>query len=66
MHLKTSTPEHKPAQVLADNELDFDVIFALAANAKKPWVAFELAQPDTLEQALDNHRKSIAYLRSRF
>lgn len=66
MHLKTSTPDHKPAQVLADNELDFDAIFAAATNAKRPWVAFELVQPDTFDQVLDNHKKSVAYLKGKF
>jgi hypothetical protein len=66
MHLKTSTPDHKPTQVLADNGLDFDVIFAVAATAKRPWVAFELVQPDTLDQALDNHKKSVVCLKGEF
>ena len=66
MHLKTSSPEHKVQQVLADNELDFDVIFAIASKAGKPYVGFELDQPATLEQAYENHKKSVEYLKGKF
>lgn len=66
MHLKTSSKEHKVQPVLGDNELDFDIIFAIAAKNKRPYVGFELDQPATLEQALENHKKSVEYLKSRF
>jgi sugar phosphate isomerase/epimerase len=66
MHLKTSSKEHKVQPVLGDNELDFDIIFAIAAKNKRPYVGFELDQPATLEQAYENHKKSIEYLKSKF
>jgi sugar phosphate isomerase/epimerase len=66
MHLKTSSKEHKIQQVEGDNELDFDVIFAIASRAGKPYVGFELDQPATLEQAFENHKKSVEYLKSKF
>jgi sugar phosphate isomerase/epimerase len=66
MHLKTSSKEHKVQPVEGDNELDFDIIFAIAAKNKRPYVGFELDQPATLEQAYENHKKSVEYLRGRF
>ncbi len=66
MHLKTSSKEHKVQPVIGDNELDFDIIFAIAAKNKRPYVGFELDQPATLEQAFENHKKSVAYLRDKF
>ena len=66
MHLKTSSPEHKVQQVLSDNELDFDIIFAIASKAGKRYVGFELDQPATLEQAFENHKKSVEYLKNKF
>jgi len=66
IHLKTSSKEHKVQPVLGDNELDFDIIFAIAAKNKRPYVGFELDQPATLEQAYENHKKSIEYLKSKF
>ena len=66
MHLKTSSKEHKVQPVIGDNELDFDIIFAIAAKAKMPYVGFELDQPATLEQAYENHKKSVEYLKSKF
>ena len=66
MHLKTSSPNHMVQQVIADNELDFDIIFAIASKAKMPYVGFELDQPATLEQAIENHKKSVEYLKGKF
>lgn len=66
MHLKTSSKEHKVQPVIGDNELDFDIIFAIAAKNKRPYVGFELDQPATLEQAFENHKKSVAYLKEKF
>jgi sugar phosphate isomerase/epimerase len=66
MHLKTSSPEHKIQQIEGDNELDFDVIFAIAVKNHRPYVGFELDQPATLEQAVENHKKSVEYLKGRF
>ena len=66
MHLKTSSKEHKVQQVIGDNELDFDVIFAAASKAKSLYIGFELDQPATLDEATQNHAKSIAYLQDKF
>jgi sugar phosphate isomerase/epimerase len=66
IHLKTSSKDHKPQPVAGDNELDHDIVFAIAAKAKMPYIGFELAQPDTLEQAYKNHKKSVEYLKRRF
>ncbi len=66
MHLKTSSKEHKVQPVIGDNELDFDIIFGIAAKNKRPYVGFELDQPATLEQAIDNHKKSVQYLQGKF
>ena len=62
IHLKTSSPEHKPLPVLGENELDFNVILSLMAKNGVPWVAIELAQAATVEECYDNHKKSIDYL----
>jgi sugar phosphate isomerase/epimerase len=66
MHLKTATQDHKMPPVLGDNVLDFDIIFAIAAKNKRPYVAFELDQPATLDQATENHKKSVEYLWRKF
>jgi len=39
---------------------------AIAAKNKRPYVGFELDQPATLEQAVDNHKKSVEYLKGKF
>ena len=62
IHLKTSSPEHKPLPVLGENELDFNVILSLMVKNRVPWVAIELAQAATVEECYDNHKKSIDYL----
>ena len=51
---------------LSFTELDYDIIFAIAAKAKMPYVGIELDQPATLEQAIENHKKSVAYLKGKF
>ena len=45
---------------------EFDIIFAIATKAKMPYVGFELDQPATLDQAIENHKKSIEYLMGKF
>jgi sugar phosphate isomerase/epimerase len=62
IHLKTSSREHKAQPVLAENELEFDIIFALMTRHKVPYVAIELAQAATLEECFANHKKSVEYL----
>jgi sugar phosphate isomerase/epimerase len=62
IHLKSSSREHKPLSVLGENELDFNIILALMAKNKVPWVAIEVAQAGTIEECFDNHKKSVEYL----
>lgn len=62
IHLKTSSKEHETLPFLAENELDFDIIFALMATHKIRYVAIELAQEATLEAGYNNHKKSVEYL----
>ena len=64
-HLKTST-DKKPAQVLNGNEVPFDVFFSSLAKHGKVYIALELANADTLEDAKTNHQKSIDYLLKNF
>jgi len=64
-HLKTSIAR-KPQTALNGNELPFDVFFSALAREGKAYVAIELANPDTLEQACGNHVKSVDYLRKNF
>jgi sugar phosphate isomerase/epimerase len=62
IHLKTSSKDHKTQPVLAENELEFDIFFALMTKYKVPYVAFELAQAPTFQECADNHKKSVEYL----
>jgi len=62
IHLKTSTPEHKVSPVLADNELDFEIVFEMIQKNRIQWVAIELPAAKTLEEIKGNHEKSIKYL----
>jgi hypothetical protein len=64
--LKTSSKEHKAQPVLAENELDFDIIFALMVKYKIPYVAIELPQEATLEASYNNHKKSVEYLLKKY
>jgi sugar phosphate isomerase/epimerase len=64
-HLKTSIAR-KPQTALNGNELAFDVYFAALAREGKSYVAMELANPETLEQAYANHLKSVDYLLKNF
>ncbi len=66
MHLKTSTKDLKQATVLDENILIFEIVFWEAVKNKKPYVAIELFPPDTMDQVLANHKKSIAYLTQNF
>ena len=40
--------------------------FAIASKAGKRYGGFELDQPATLDEAIQNHLKSIAYLKEKF
>ena len=64
-HLKTSI-DKKAAQVLKGNEVPFEVFFTSLAKNGKVYIAFELANADTLEDAYLNHQKSIDYVRKNF
>jgi sugar phosphate isomerase/epimerase len=64
-HLKTSI-DKKAGQVLNGNEVPFETFFDLLAKNGKVYVAFELANADTLENAKINHQKSIDYLLKNF
>jgi hypothetical protein len=62
IHLKTSSKEHQVLPVLAENELDFEIIFDLLVKHKIPYVAMELTQEATPEASFNYHKKSVEYL----
>ena len=64
-HFKTSI-DKKPAVVLNGNDVPFDVFLNSLAKNGKVYIALELANADTLENAYANHQKSIDYLRKNF
>lgn len=64
-HLKTSIG-HKPQQFLNGNELAHDVFFKSLSKNGKVYMAIELANADTLQDAYANHQKSIDYLLKNF
>lgn len=64
-HLKTSI-DKKPGLVLNGNDVPFETFFTSLAKNGKVYVAIELANADTLENAYLNHQKSIDYLRKNF
>jgi sugar phosphate isomerase/epimerase len=64
-HLKTSINK-TPGQVLDGNEVPFETFLDLLAKNGKVYVAFELANADTLENEKINHQKSIDYLIKNF
>lgn len=66
IHLKSSSPEHKPLPILGENELDFNIILGLMAKNKVPWVAIELTQAGTIQECFDNHKKSIEFLKKNY
>jgi len=67
MHLKTSSPEHKPQKVLGDNELSFETIFEITSKANpSAYVAMELDRAATLDEVIANHAKSVEYLHRKF
>jgi sugar phosphate isomerase/epimerase len=66
IHLKTSSKEHKAMPVLAESELDFDIVFSIMAKNKVSYVAIELDQADKIEDCYANTKKSIDYLMNHF
>ena len=65
-HLKTSSKEHKPQQVLNGNELPFEAFFKLLQKNGKNYIAIELDAAATLDDAFANHIKSVEYLKKNF
>jgi hypothetical protein len=65
-HLKTSSPDHKPQQVLNGNELAFDAFFKLLQKNGKNYIAIELDAAATLDDAFANHVKSVQYLKKTY
>jgi sugar phosphate isomerase/epimerase len=65
IHIKSSI-DKKPALVLNGNDVPFDAFFNSLAKNGKVYVALELANADTLENAYTNHQKSIDYLRKNY
>ncbi|MCE5284125.1 MAG: sugar phosphate isomerase/epimerase [Deltaproteobacteria bacterium] len=64
-HLKTSI-NRKPQTTLNENELPFATYFSALSKEGKVYVAIELANPNTLEEAYANHLKSVDYLKANF
>jgi sugar phosphate isomerase/epimerase len=66
IHLKTSSRDHKALPVLAESELDFDIVFSILAKNKIPYVAIELDQAGKIEDCYANMKKSVEYLMNNF
>ncbi|MGB9700277.1 MAG: sugar phosphate isomerase/epimerase family protein [Thermodesulfobacteriota bacterium] len=66
IHAKTSSPEHKALPYLADNELDFGIIFEEMVKNKSFYVAIELVPGNTYEETVANHKKSVEYLLGKY
>ncbi|HWQ61083.1 MAG TPA: hypothetical protein VN521_02155, partial [Negativicutes bacterium] len=64
-HLKSSIAK-KPQKFLSGNELPFEAYFGPLAKNGKVYLAIEHANADTLQEAYDNHQKSIDYLLKNF
>jgi sugar phosphate isomerase/epimerase len=66
-HIKTATPDNKPAPVLGNtNPLPFDAVFQAMAKSRTPYVAIEVPQPDSLDALYANMKKSVDYLRQNY
>ena len=52
--------------VLAESELDFDIVFSIMAKNKIAYVAIELDMAEKLEECKSNMQKSAEYLMSTF
>jgi len=65
-HLKSSSQEHKTTDVLQENELPIDTIFAILAQHKINYVAIELNQKPKLEECQNNLKKSIEFLKANY
>ncbi len=66
-HLKTSdAATHKVTPVIGDNELDFETIFDIYANAGINYLAIEIPPQAKMEDVEANLKASAAYLKSKF
>jgi len=66
VHVKSSSKEHKSTDVLEENELPFDIIFALLSKSKVNYLALELNQQPKLEDCQNNLMKSIEFLKKNY
>jgi len=66
VHVKSSSKEHKSTDILEENELPFDVIFALLSKNKVNYLALELNQKPKLEDCQSNLMKSIEFLKKNY
>ena len=66
-HIKTATPDNKPAPALGNtNPLPFDAVFQAMAKTKTPYVAIEVPQPDSLDALYANMKQSVDFLRRNY
>jgi sugar phosphate isomerase/epimerase len=63
-HLKSSV-NGVCQPILGDNELDIATILSILAQNKKPYIALELAQAETVDEQKANLEKSLEYLKSK-
>jgi len=66
VHVKTATKDNKPAPVLDQNPLMFEIVFWAAQKNNAPYLAIELPQPNTLDELYANTKKSVEYLLQNF
>jgi len=66
VHVKSSSQEHKSTDVLEENELPFENIFALLSKNKVNYLALELNQQPKLEDCQKNLVKSIEFLKKNY
>lgn len=66
VHVKSSSKEHKSTDILEENELPFDVIFALLSKNKVNYLALELNQKPKLGDCQSNLMKSIEFLKKNY
>jgi len=65
-HVKSSSKEHKSTDILEENELPFDTIFALLSKNKINYLAIELNQKPKLEDCQNNLMKSVEFLKKNY
>ncbi len=62
-HIKSSV-DNKPTRILTDNPTPFPVVFEVLGAAGAPYACIELDQDASYEACIENHKKSLDYLRS--